>query len=179
MYYHAGAVHFDLFTLGQSSELGAQRIVAKVCFGQSQYYEMTFLVVDSIASATPFSCLCVEREIGKARVFYKRHFETSLGQMNHYCFLPGKEIDLLLAAKFHDKLTPKKKQNLFPEFPDLTVIQCPIGDRGNIFYGTVQTRICQCKTNTKSFSASLNKFKEKTTTVWTVETVPPFSLGPS
>ena len=164
MYYHAGAVQFDLFTLGRSAELGAQRIVAKVCFGQSQYYEMTFLVVDSIASATPFSCLCVEREIGKARVFYKRHFETSLGQMNHYCFLPGKEIDLLLAAKFHDKLTPKKKQNLFPEFPDLTVIQCPIGDRGNIFYGTVQTRICQCKTNTKSFSASLNKFKEKTTT---------------
>ena len=74
MYYHAGAVQFDLFTLGQSSELGAQRIVAKVCFGQSQPFEMTFLVVDSIATATPFSCLCVEREIGKARKVYKRHF---------------------------------------------------------------------------------------------------------
>ena len=162
MYLHTGHIRMALETLGGNSEFGCDKIQVRVQFGESKdWFDITLLVVDSIAESPPFSCSHIEKEIGKIRSYHKKVYENSLGRLNHHCYFPNREVDFLLSTKYHDKLLLAKHKNLYPFLPDISLNICNVGEKRGVFSGALKVTDCDCA-GTKSFSASLKKLRQKT-----------------
>ena len=161
MYLNEGSVRMALEVLGSRSEVGFEQVVIRAKLGTSIWFEFIFLVVDSISESIPFSCPHVEREISRVKSFHKKHYEDELGQINHFCFMPNREVDFLLSTEFYDKLTSNKKLGLYPFLPDLSLSLCPIGPKGGLFSGAIKVKDCKCDL-TSNFKASLQQLRKRT-----------------
>ena len=171
-------VKMFLQTLGGTEPITCDRVVVRFQLNDGPWLLSSFLVVEKISTTEPLGCIHLRDKMIPLKKYHQEHFLSSVGDLSHYGYAPGKKVDVLLKTSLSNLLLSQPQINQYPDFGKMTQYRDPFGRRNNVISGAIAV---DCDCNTTSYMTSVNgvisTFKAQVSPKDAIASVPPDLRG--
>ena len=176
-------VRLLLVTLAGKEPLICDRVVLCYQIGEGgAWLRTSFLVVEEISTREPLACIHLKNKMIPLRQHHRSHHLAQMGNANHFGWVPGKRVDVLLKSSTTQLLLSQPVLNLYPGYPKMVYYKDPSGGTNNVLSGGLSVQECDCKAEKSLWSTAhvdgqTSSFKVQVSPKDALATLPPELKG--